>query len=106
MGQEGLWYEYEPDGDHLINEKHWWVQAEAIVGFYNAWQISGDDKYLELSISNWKFVKDKIVDKVNGEWFWGIKQDGRVMLSEDKVGIWNCPYHNSRACLEIISRIG
>ena len=43
----GLWYEYEPAEDHLVKEKHWWVQAEAMVGFFNAWQISGDDKYLD-----------------------------------------------------------
>ena len=102
----GLWYEYEPVDGHLIKEKHWWVQAEAMVGFYNAWQISGDDKYLELSINTWEFVKDKILDKVNGEWFWGINKHGQVMRSEDKVGIWKCPYHNSRACIEIIKRIG
>jgi mannobiose 2-epimerase len=100
----GLWYEYEPADNHLIREKHWWVQAEAMIGFYNAWQISGDERHLELSINNWQFVKDKILDKVNGEWFWGVKQDGSVMRSEDKVGIWKCPYHNSRACMEILDR--
>jgi mannobiose 2-epimerase len=77
-----------------------------MVGFYNAWQISGDDKYLELSVNSWQFVKDKILDSVNGEWFWGTSQYGHVLRSEDKVGIWKCPYHNSRACLEIIKRIG
>ncbi|HEY2581936.1 MAG TPA: AGE family epimerase/isomerase [Mucilaginibacter sp.] len=101
----GLWYEYEPSGNRLIKEKHWWVQAEAMVGFYNTWQISGDDKYLQLSISNWEFVKDKILDNTNGEWFWGTNQAGDVMLKEDKVGIWKCPYHNSRACIEINRRI-
>jgi mannobiose 2-epimerase len=102
----GLWYEYEPAGHHLIREKHWWVQAEAMVGFYNAWQISGDEKYLEISYNNWQFVKDKILDKTNGEWFWGTNQYGQVMRSEDKVGLWKCPYHNTRACIEIIKRIG
>ncbi|WP_295713276.1 AGE family epimerase/isomerase [Mucilaginibacter sp.] len=101
----GLWYEYEPANSHLIKEKHWWVQAEAMVGFYNAWQISGDQKYLDLCINNWIFVKTKILDKQNGEWFWGIKDDGSIMPSEDKVGLWKCPYHNSRACIEIIKRI-
>ncbi|WP_295668189.1 AGE family epimerase/isomerase [uncultured Mucilaginibacter sp.] len=102
----GLWYEYEPAEELLIKEKHWWVQAEAMVGFYNAWQISADEKYLQLSIKNWAFVKDKILDKVNGEWFWGINKNGLVMPGEDKAGIWKCPYHNSRACLEIIKRTG
>ncbi|XHR95772.1 AGE family epimerase/isomerase [Mucilaginibacter sp. UC70_90] len=102
----GLWYEYEPANDHLIKEKHWWVQAEAMVGFYNAWQVSGNDKYFNLVLKNWAFIKDKILDKQNGEWFWGIKADGSTMPGEDKAGFWKCPYHNSRACIEIIRRIG
>jgi mannobiose 2-epimerase len=101
----GLWYEYEPVGDHLIKEKHWWVQAEAMIGFFNTWQITGDEKYLDLSTMNWDFVKDKILDKKNGEWFWGVNADGLVMRSEDKAGLWKCPYHNSRACMEIIRRL-
>ncbi|MDP9081902.1 MAG: AGE family epimerase/isomerase [Bacteroidota bacterium] len=101
----GLWYEYEPATDHLIKEKHWWVQAEALVGFFNAWQISGDEKYLNIAINNWQFIKNKILDKQNGEWFWGINENGDVMPGEDKAGLWKCPYHNSRACMEIGTRI-
>jgi mannobiose 2-epimerase len=101
----GLWYEYEPADDHLIKEKHWWVQAEAMVGFYNTWQISHEVKYLDLSLNNWTFVKSNILDKQHGEWFWGVYANGEVMASEDKIGIWKCPYHNSRACIELIKRI-
>lgn len=101
----GLWYEYEPGNDHLIREKHWWVQAEAMVGFFNAWQITGKEHYLKLSVSNWSFVKQHILDKARGEWVWGITADGSLMPGEDKAGIWKCPYHNSRACIEIIKRI-
>jgi mannobiose 2-epimerase len=101
----GLWYEYEPAEDHLIKEKHWWPQAEAMIGFYNTWQITGDEKYLQLSIKNWKFVKSKIIDTKNGEWVWGIDDRGNLMPGEDKAGLWKCPYHNSRACIEIITRI-
>ncbi|MCR8558060.1 AGE family epimerase/isomerase [Mucilaginibacter sp. BJC16-A38] len=101
----GLWYEYDPSANHLIKEKHWWVQAEALVGFFNAWQISGDEKYLNIAINNWQFINNKILDKQNGEWFWGINENGQVMPGEDKAGLWKCPYHNSRACMEIIRRI-
>ena len=101
----GLWYEYEPAEDHLIKEKHWWVQAEAMVGFFSAWQITENEKYLDLSIKNWDFVKNKILDKKNGEWFWGTDENDQVMATEDKAGLWKCPYHNSRACIEIIKRI-
>jgi mannobiose 2-epimerase len=101
----GLWYEYEPADNHLIKEKHWWPQAEAMVGFYNTWQITGDDKYLHLSKKIWDFVKNKIIDTKNGEWIWGINEKDEPMPGEDKVGLWKCPYHNSRACIEIIKRI-
>lgn len=101
----GMWYEREGDGS-LIQEKHWWVQAEAMVGFYNAWQLSGDPEFLEASIGCWSFIKKHIIDRNYGEWFWGITSDYAVMPAQDKAGIWKCPYHNSRACMELIRRIG
>lgn len=106
LDQDGsLWYEKEPSKDHLIKEKHWWVQAEAMVGFYNAWQISSEQKYLKASKQSWDYVQQSIIDKENGEWFWGVHEDGSLMQHEDKAGLWKCPYHNSRACIEIIRRI-
>ncbi|MBC6109968.1 AGE family epimerase/isomerase [Pedobacter fastidiosus] len=101
-----LWYEDEPSKKHIVKEKHWWVQAEAMVGFFNAWQISKNEQFFEISLKNWSFVKDKIINYDKGEWFWGITEVGEIMPNEDKVGIWKCPYHNSRACIELIRRIG
>ncbi|MEO5563567.1 MAG: AGE family epimerase/isomerase [Chitinophagaceae bacterium] len=101
----GLWYEYEPASNHLIKEKHSWPQAEAMIGFFNAWQITGEKKYLDYSLNSWEFVKQHICDRKNGEWFWGVYEDYSLM-EKDKAGFWKCPYHSSRACLEIIRRIG
>jgi cellobiose epimerase len=100
----GLWYEYEPDTDHLIKEKHMWPQAEAMVGYFNAYQNTMDKKYLDSSVASWQFVQQYIHDKQNGEWYWGVKENYAPM-QQDKVGVWKCPYHNSRACIEIIKRI-
>lgn len=100
----GLWYEYDVEKDHFIKEKHWWPQAESMIGFFNAWQITGDEKYFTQSLLSWYFVQDYIKDKKNGEWFWGVKENYNVM-NEDKAGIWKGPYHNSRACMELIKRI-
>jgi cellobiose epimerase len=101
----GIWYEYEPSHQKLINEKHWWPQAEAMLGFFNAWEISGDKKFLEASLKSWDFTKNHILDKKNGEWYWGVRADYSVMEEEDKVGIWKCPYHNARTCMELVKRI-
>lgn len=101
----GLNYEYDPATGHLISEKHWWVQAEAMVGLVNAWQISGDSLFFEQFKAVWQFTKTQLLDKVNGEWFWGLNGDHSFMQGEDKVGLWKCPYHNSRACMELFKRL-
>lgn len=100
----GLWYEFDPKKSELIAEKHWWVQAEALIGFYNAYQLTGNESYLDIVFKNWDFIKKHILDKQNGEWFWGIYND-YSLIEKDKAGFWKCPYHNSRACLELINRI-
>lgn len=86
-------------------DKHWWGQAEAIVGFINAWQMSGEQRYWEMAVSNWRFVKTRILDPVHGEWFWRTTKTGRPVLTEPKVSEWKCPYHNSRACFEVLERL-
>ncbi|MDP5199582.1 AGE family epimerase/isomerase [Flavobacterium sp. DG2-3] len=100
----GLWYEYDPETKELIAEKHWWPQAEALIGFYNAYQLTGKEEYLDIVLKNWSFIKKHILDKKNGEWFWGVYDD-YYTIKKDKAGFWKCPYHNGRACLELINRI-
>ncbi|MFN8257273.1 MAG: AGE family epimerase/isomerase [Bacteroidales bacterium] len=96
----------EKKDSHIDYDKHWWPQAEAIVGFVNAWQVSGDIKFLEKACKVWKFTKSSIIDKKGGEWFFRVNREGKPYPEEDKVGPWKCPYHNSRACFEIIERFG
>jgi mannobiose 2-epimerase len=101
----GLRNEYEPASGHVDADKHWWVQAEAMVGFLNAYQFSGDRQYLQRSLQTWSFIQQHIIDKQKGEWYWGVKPSLAIMPGQDKAGFWKCPYHNSRACLEVIRRI-
>ena len=92
----GLWYEYEPEKNLLIDEKHSWPQAEAMIGFYNAYQVNGNEKYQQYSLQSWEFVKKHLLNKEKGEWYWGVNKDYSLMQKE-KAGFWKCPYHNSRA---------
>jgi mannobiose 2-epimerase len=101
----GIWYEYDASQQYLTRQKHSWPQAESMIGFFNTWQITGDQKFLHQSLQSWQFVKDYMLDKNLGEWYWGVNSDHSPMIEEEKVGIWKCPYHNSRACMEIINRI-
>jgi mannobiose 2-epimerase len=100
----GLWYEYDPETKELMAEKHWWPQSELMIGYFTAWQLSVKQEYLDIIFKNWDFTKKHIIDKENGEWFWGVYSDYSTM-EKDKAGFWKCPYHNGRACIELIHRI-
>ncbi|MBF4472871.1 AGE family epimerase/isomerase [Flavobacterium sp. HJJ] len=100
----GLWYEFDPETNELIAEKHWWPQSELMIGYFTAWQLTGKQEYLDIIFKNWDFTQKHIIDKKNGEWFWGIFSDYSTM-KKDKAGFWKCPYHNGRACIELIHRI-
>ncbi len=100
----GIWN--EADGSGLTDaNKDWWPQAEAMVGFYNAYQLSGNPSYRTAALNAWHFIKTYIVDKAEGEWHWGVDQAGRPLPHGPKVSAWKCPYHNSRACLELLERL-
>jgi cellobiose epimerase len=104
LDQEGG-MNYESEKNEVIRDKHWWPQAEAMVGFYNAYQVSCEERWLKKSIASWQFVKNHIKDHFNGEWYWGVDEQNAIMEGYDKAGLWKCPYHNGRACLELIRRI-
>lgn len=88
------------------SNRDWWPQAEAIVGFWNIYQLTGDDRFQKRALSNWDFIRQRLIDREHGEWFGSISRDGRICKEEDKAGFWKCPYHNSRMCMEILERIG
>ena len=86
-------------------DKHWWPQAETVVGFLNAWQLTGKDDYFNQAQKTWDFIEKYIVDKKGGEWLWKVSKDRTPDETQDRAGFWKCPYHNSRACFEIMDRI-
>jgi mannobiose 2-epimerase len=93
-------YEKTHEG-HIDTDRHWWIQAETIVGSAYAYLISGNKKYLDVAKNNWEYTKKHILDKENGEWVWSASADGTQNRLDDKAGFWKCPYHNTRMCLEI-----
>ena len=95
---------YEKEGEHIKTQFDWWPQAEAVVGFFNAWNISKNDDYLNAALQSWEFIQKCLIDKKNGEWFWGVNSE-LIPLETDKVSSWKAPYHNARMCLEMIRRI-
>ncbi len=100
----GLWYEFDPKENRLIAEKHWWPQAELLIGMVNAYQLTNNKEYLNIAEANFEFIHNYIIDKEHGEWIWGINHD-YSKIEKDKAGFWKCPYHNTRACIELLNRL-
>lgn len=110
----GVFNEGNPHGPTNTN-KEWWEQAEAAVGFLNAYQISGDPRQYARSVRSWDFIQAKMVDRRNGDWHNTLRRDGSPILfapapdgsrlPSPKANVWKCPYHNSRSCLELMERL-
>ena len=97
---------YEGKSGHIIDPgRECWPQAEAMVGFLNAYHLGGDAKHLEAARGVWHFIGQNLVDRVHGEWFWRINPDGQPDKKLPKVSEWKGPYHATRACLETLRRL-
>ena len=104
----------EGDSTGIVNfDKDWWPQAEAMVGFLNAFQLTGDRRFLDQSLLSWHFVKQTIIDRPERDpdvaheardWFWGVTRDGKPR-NQQRTGPWKGPYHNGRACMEVMRRV-
>jgi len=113
----GLFLESTRFGSHVRTNKHWWLQAETVVGFMNAFQLTGDRRYWDNVRLSWSFIEKYVIDHEFGEWFAKVSRSGTPFLTEPaddpspyyrndrKADLWKCPYHNSRMCLEMMTRI-
>ena len=84
----------------------WWVQAEAVVGFLNAWGKAPErSEYREAARKVWAFIKTRFLDPRDGsEWFWDLTEDLEP-TDQPIVEPWKCPYHNGRMCFEAARRL-
>jgi len=113
----GLFLESTRFGSHVKTNKHWWQQAETLVGFMNAYELTGDVKYWENVKQTWNFIDTYLIDHQGGEWYTKLNRLGVPYLIEPKddpspyyrndwkIDPWKCPYHNGRAMMEMMKRI-
>ncbi len=96
-----LIYERHANGT-LDTDRHWWVQAECVVGLMWLAKYHDDKDAEEQALKCWDYIKAELIDNEGGEWWWSRHEDGSINMTEDKAGMWKCPYHNSRMCLEVL----
>lgn len=89
---------------HVRTQLSWWEQAETVVGYLNAFELTGNEAYLNNSINCWNYTKQHFIDTKNGGWFSSVTETGEPGRG-DKAGFWVCPYHNGRMCMEVMERV-
>lgn len=95
----------ERDKTEINTWRIWWVQAEAVVGFLNAYQKYENAEYMDIARNIWEYIKKAVIDRrEGGEWFSQVDENGVPAKFKPTVDPWKCPYHNGRMCLEIIKR--
>lgn len=101
---EGMVYEWDPATGRRDADRHWWVQAETVVGCWNRFRRDGDPDWADKAADTWKFIREHLRCP-DGEWYWSLRADGTPNVTDDRAGFWKCPYHNGRMCMEILERI-
>ena len=87
--------------DHVDTDRIWWVQAEAVLGFYKNSQRTGIEEYEEIANKIlyyiWTHQKSPL-----GEWYYTVKDNDEPNKEEAIASAWKCPYHNGRMCIELL----
>ena len=82
------------------------IVEDAEIARGSFYQYFEDKEALQKATACWEFIKSRLIDRENGEWYWSIRADDTVNRTDDKAGFWKCPYHNGRMCLEVMERFG
>lgn len=96
----------ECDRGRVDTTRVWWVQAEGILGFVNAWRKQpARTEYRAAAADLWRYCVTVLADsRPGGEWFWDVDENGVPASRKPIVEPWKCPYHNGRLCLELMRR--
>lgn len=89
---------------HIVTVRSWWEQAESVIGYLNAFEITEDTSYLDKSIKSWGYIKQHFINNIHGGWYSLVLESGEPG-NGDRANYWTCPYHNGRMGMEIIERI-
>ncbi len=84
-----------PVQEYWQDMKFWWPQNEAIIATLMAYELTGDEKYMDMhkQIHDWTFKH--FPDKEYGEWYGYLHRDGRISTPL-KGNIWKGPFHIPR----------
>ena len=104
---QGYYFDREKPLVIISDSKVWWAQAEALNTLLIFHHIYPEAGYDELFVKQWNYIKQNIIDPVNGGWYtYGLDARPRAQ-NFPKASEWKTTYHNYRAlanCTDILKK--
>ena len=87
----------------VVNQRRdWWVQAEAVLGYLNAFRRTGAEAFAEAALNQWAYIREHVIDPRPGsEWLSCLNEENQS-TGKPLVDEWKCPYHNGRMVFEVM----
>jgi mannobiose 2-epimerase len=115
LGANIMKYGYDRDNGGLFEsgpldkpadkkQKTWWVQAEALVGFLQLYELTGKPEYYEAFSKTLDFCAKYQVAKEGG-WWATRNTDGSPAPDKTRTSMWQGGYHAGRSMLECSHRL-
>ena len=100
----GVYRDGPHEGPALVRDKEWWQNCEVLIGFLDAFEKLGDEKYFNAFDITWDFDKKYFINHELGEWLQLLDVNGNVIVG-DIGNPWKAIYHSGRAMLECKLRL-
>jgi cellobiose epimerase len=100
----GVYRDGPYDGNPIIRDKEWWQNSESLVGFLEAYERFGEEKYFEAFFKTWNFCREYFINQEVGEWRQLLNMKGNVIVG-DIGNPWKAIYHTGRSMLECKLRL-
>jgi mannose/cellobiose epimerase-like protein (N-acyl-D-glucosamine 2-epimerase family) len=100
----GIYVEGQRNGPPTEFTKEFWQQAEALVGFLDAYLTTDNDKYLKAFRNVHDFVFSKVINWELGEWYALLEKNGDLIW--DYMGTsWKVFYHTVRGTCQVVKKL-
>ena len=100
----GVYCEGSHRGPARERNKEFWQQAECLVGLLDAYQLFGDEKYLDAYENVHRFVMDHVINHAVGEWY-PLFDENNTRLWDYMGHAWKINYHTVRSMIQCESRL-
>jgi len=100
----GVYCEGPHQGEARERNKEFWQQAEALVGLLDAYELFGDERYLDAYENVHRFVMDHVINHPVGEWY-PLFDENNNRLWDYMGHAWKINYHTMRSVIESEKRL-